>query len=118
MVLIQPCAALSTKEVFAAYHQAAVSPPDTEKAALALAAGDLRALKAAASNVLESASVPLRPQIATAKEALYQAGAGFAQMTGSGSVVFGAFETEEAADQAFDFLKTVYSTCIRTETAL
>ena len=118
LVLIQPCEALSTKEVFTAYHQANVAAPDTEKASQALAAGDLRALKAAAGNVLESASVPLRPQIAAAKEALYRAGAAFAQMTGSGSVVFGAFESGEAADQAYDSLKNVYSTCIRTETEL
>ena len=118
LVLLQPCEALSTKEVFTAFHRADINPPDTEKAALALAAGNLRALKAAAGNVLESASIPLRPQIAAAKQALYQAGAAFAQMTGSGSVVFGAFETGQAADRAFDSLKTLYPVCIRTETAL
>ena len=118
LVLIQPCAALSTKEVFTAYHQAAFTPPDTEKALLALAAGDLAALKEAAGNVLESASIPLRPPIAEAKEALYQNGAAFAQMTGSGSVVFGAFETEAAADGAFERLRNQYPVCIRTAAAL
>ena len=118
LVLIQPCAALSTKEVFTAYHQAAFTPPDTEKAMLALTAGDLTALKEAAGNVLESASIPLRPPIAEAKEALCQNGAAFAQMTGSGSVVFGAFETEAAADGAFEKLNQQYPVCIRTATAL
>ncbi|MBQ7655524.1 MAG: 4-(cytidine 5'-diphospho)-2-C-methyl-D-erythritol kinase [Clostridia bacterium] len=117
LVLIQPCEALSTKEVFTAYHQASIAPPDTEKAARALAEGNLHSLKAFAGNVLESASIPLRPQIAEAKAALYQSGAAFAQMTGSGSVVFGAYETEQAADRAFEILKTRYSTCIRTATA-
>ena len=114
LVLVQSCEALSTKEVFTAYHQSAIVPPDTEKAAMALAAGDLRALKACAGNVLESASIPLRPQIAEAKEALYENGAAFAQMTGSGSVVFGAFETESAADRAFAALKNRWPVCIRT----
>lgn len=118
LVLAQPCEALSTKEVFTAYHQSAITPPDTEKATLALAAGDLRALKACAGNVLESASIPLRPQIAEAKEALYESGAAFAQMTGSGSVVFGAFETESAADRAFAALKNRWPVCIRTSAAL
>ena len=118
LVLVQPCKALSTKEVFSAYHQSAIVPPDTEKATLALAASDLRALKACAGNVLESASISLRPQIAEAKEALYENGAAFAQMTGSGSVVFGAFETDEAADRAFHSLKSRYPVCIRTQTAL
>ena len=117
LVLLQPCEALSTREVFAAYHQSHIAPPDTESAIRALAAGDLKALKAAAGNVLESASIPLRPQIAQAKAALYEAGAAFSQMTGSGSVVFGAFEAESAADRAFDSLKTRYPVCIRTATA-
>lgn len=118
LVLIQPCQALSTREVFAAYHQTAIDPLDTEKAAQALALKDLNALKATAGNVLESASVALLPQIAEAKEALYQAGAAFAQMTGSGSVVFGVFERDETADFAFERLKAYYPVCIRTQTAL
>ena len=118
LVLVQPCEALSTREVFAAYHQASITPPDTERAMRALAAGDLAALKAAAGNVLESASITLRPQIQEARQALYRAGAAFAQMTGSGSVVFGAFDTDEAADRAFEALKTAFPVCLRTQTDL
>ena len=118
LVLIQPCEALSTKEVFSAYHQSHIAPPATENALAALAAGDLNALKASAGNVLESASIPLRPQIAEAKAALYEAGAAFAQMTGSGSAVFGAFEGKAAADSAFEALKSRYAACIQTSTAL
>ena len=118
LVLVQPCEALSTRDVFAAYHQAHIAPPDTDEAARALAAGDLAALKAAAGNVLESASVALRPQITEAKEALYRAGTAFAQMTGSGSVVFGAFENGASADSAFETLKKTYPVCLRTQTAL
>ena len=118
LVLVQPCAALSTREVFTAYHQSPIPPPDTERAMAALAAGDLHALKEAAGNVLESASIPMRPQIAKAKASLYETGAAFAQMTGSGSVVFGAYETDEAADRAFETLIKQYTVCIRTATAL
>ena len=118
LVLIQPCEALSTKEVFTAYHASAeIVPADTEKALKALEAGDLNALRACGGNVLESASIPLRPQIAEAKEALYRSGAAFAQMTGSGSVVFGAYETAEQAQRAYNMLKARYSPCILTETA-
>ena len=67
--------------------------------------------------MLESASIPLRPQIAEAKEALYRSGAAFAQMTGSGSVVFGAYETAAQAQRAYELLKDRYSPCILTETA-
>ena len=119
LILLQPCAALSTKEVFTAYHASPdIVPADTEKALSALEAGDLSALRACAGNALESASIPLRPEIAQAKDALYQQGAAFAQMTGSGSVVFGAFETPEKARNAYKALKENYSPCILTETAL
>ena len=84
----------------------------------ALRAGDLNALRHCGGNVLESASIPLRPEILTAKEALRDAGAAFAQMTGSGSAVFGAFQSPAAAHRAHEQLKQVYDTCILTETAL
>ena len=119
LLLIQPCEALSTKAVFTAYHDSPfIRPADTEAAVRALTAGDLSALKNCAGNVLESASIPMRPQIAQAKRALYDAGAVFSQMTGSGSVVFGAFEHPEDAQTAFDALKPLYPSCILTETAL
>ena len=119
LVLLQPCAALSTKEVFAAYHAASdIAPPDTEKAARALAEGDLYALRNCAGNVLEGASIPLRPQIAQVKADLYRCGAAFSQMTGSGSAVFGAFESKETAARAYDALRQRYAACILTETAL
>ncbi|MBQ9264746.1 MAG: 4-(cytidine 5'-diphospho)-2-C-methyl-D-erythritol kinase [Clostridia bacterium] len=118
LVLIQPCEALSTKEVFTAYHQSPIAPPDTEGAIAALAAGNLTALNQAAGNVLESASIPLRPQILQAKDALTAHGAAMARMTGSGSVVFGAFSTFDAAHKAYEELKSQYAVCILTETAL
>lgn len=119
LVLLQPCAALSTREVFAAYHASPdIRPPDTARAAKALSVGDLAALREYAGNVLESASIPLRPEIAQAKKSLYESGAAFSQMTGSGSVVFGAFEDRETAAQACAALKRQWNTCILTETAL
>ena len=118
LVLIQPCDALSTREVFAAYHSGDFSRPDNEGAATALARGDLKALRQCAANVLESASIPLRPQIRQAREDLYAVGAAFAQMTGSGSVVFGAFESDGEADRAWAALKEKYPVCLRTQTTL
>ena len=119
LVLIQPCEALSTKEVFAAYHAASdIAPPDTEKAARALAEGDLYALRDCAGNVLEGASIPLRPQIAQAKADLYRCGAAFSQMTGSGSAVFGAFENTETAARAYRILQRQWPVCLLTESAL
>jgi len=118
LVLLQPCAALSTGEVFAAYHQSSVTPPDTRRALAALAAGNLAALKTCGGNVLEGASIPMRPPIARAKADLYASGAAFSQMTGSGSALFGAFDSKEKAAAAYHALRQTYETCILTETAL
>ena len=118
LVLIQPCEALSTREVFAAYHRGSIASPDTDGAADAFAKGDLRALDRCAGNVLETASIPLRPEIRNAKEDLTACGAGMARMTGSGSVVFGAFETETDARTAYEKLQKKYAVCILTQTAL
>ena len=84
----------------------------------ALKTGDLRLLREAGGNVLESASIPLRPQIAEAKAALYASGAQFAQMTGSGSVVFGAYADPEAARAAWECLRPAWPVCLLTETGV
>ena len=83
-----------------------------------IADGKLAALAAGGGTVLESASMPMRPEIAAARQALWQNGAAYAQMTGSGSVVFGAFCDEAAACRAFLVLKGQYDACILTHTAL
>ena len=119
LILLQPCEALSTKEVFTAYHASSdIVPADNEKSMQALASGDLSALRQCAGNALENASIPLRPQIQQAKDALYASGAAFSQMTGSGSVVFGAYHTNADAQKAYDMLKARFTPCILTEAVL
>lgn len=118
LVLIQPCTPLSTKAVFEAWHQSTTQSSDMEKCLLALKEGDLQQLAAHAKNGLEQVSIPMRPQIEIARQALLDSGAVMARMTGSGSVVFGAFEHHAAARRAWEKLKTAYTTCILTETAL
>ena len=72
----------------------------TLSAVAALGKGDLKALAPLMQNVLEPAAIELVPEIGTIKQKLLDAGAIAAQMTGSGSAVFGLFETEEAANAA------------------
>ena len=116
LVLVQPCEALSTKEVFAGYHAAPPNRPDTEACISALEKGDLAAMKRFGGNVLEPVSCAKRPALTAAKERLYQSGAAFAQMTGSGSVVFGAFERDEDAFRACRALQKEYPVCLLTHT--
>ena len=65
-----------------------------------MARGDLPALETLSENVLEAAAA--RPEIGEIRRALREAGAAFSRMTGSGSAVFGLFETEGAAAAARD----------------
>ena len=119
LVVIQPCGGLSTRDVFAAYHAQAVSfRPDNDAAQAALADGDLRVLSPALGNVLQPVSEQMRPAIADAIADLRNCGAAAALMTGSGSAVFGAFETEQSADAAFAALEKRYDRVFRCATCM
>lgn len=112
LVVVQPCEGLSTKEIFTAYHEGVVDArPDNGAAANALAKGDGMALSAAMANVMQPVSEARRPGIGEAIRALKEQGAFTAQMTGSGSAVFGAFDDEAKAEAAY---KALHPLCART----
>ena len=111
LVAFQPCRGLSTKEVFTALHEDGIrgeDRPDNEAAQRALAAGDVRALGAALGNVLEPVSRRMRPEIDRAIRAIEESGAVGARMTGSGSAVYGLFDSFEYAAVACTMLKDNY----------
>ncbi len=98
-VVAKPNEGVSTRELFA---RLPLPRPKvkTLSAVAALAKGDLYALAPLMQNVLEPAAIELVPEIGALKQKLLDAGAIAAQMTGSGSAVFGLFESEEAANAA------------------
>lgn len=107
LVLMQPCGGLSTGKIFSAYDalaQGNIPRPDNTLAQAALLKGDLPALASAMNNVLEAVSLPARPALGEALSALRQAGAVRAMMTGSGSVVYGVFQTDQQAESALNTL--------------
>ena len=109
LLIIQPCRALSTRDIFAAYHAAdTFRSPDTEKVLTALASGDPPLLASSIGNVLESVSSVRCPEIPEAVSMLTSAGAFAAQMTGSGSAVFGAFRSRILAEKAKSILSSRY----------
>ncbi len=110
LVMLQPCGGLSTKEVFGAFDALdpdTLSRPQTECAQNALLTGSLRTLGAAMNNVLEGVSVTARPAIGEAACALESLGAIRGMMTGSGSVVYGVFESEATAKEACEKLRPI-----------
>lgn len=119
LVVVQPCEGLSTKEIFTAYHEGTVDArPDNIAAALALERGDGAALSAAMANVMQPVSEARRPEIARAIRVLRKQGAFAAQMTGSGSAVFGAFEDSAAADAAYAAISRLWERTFRCDTCM
>lgn len=120
LVAFQPCRGLSTKEVFTSLHEDGIldmDRPDNERAADALARGDVRLLGRSLGNVLEPVSRRLRPDIDKAIRDIEAAGAAGARMTGSGSAVFGVFMHAGVCRKAAQELQKTYPTCRMMRTA-
>ena len=110
LVMLQPCGGLSTKEVFGAFDAldpATLSRPLTDDAQTALIAGNLTRAGKDMNNVLEGVSIKARPAIGEAAKALEDLGALRGMMTGSGSVVYGVFDSSQAAEAAAEKLRPI-----------
>ena len=119
LVILQPCRGLSTRQVFTALGEApALRRPDTPGVIAALQNGAFSQLPAVMGNTLQEISVPLRPQIRQAVTALREHGARAAQMTGSGSAVFGVFSSAAAARTAWEALRKKYRACYAAHTVV
>lgn len=121
LILIQPCTGLSTKEVFNAYdRQTALNKKlgiDAHATAQALLSNDLPSAAGFMGNDLQSVACEMRPPIRSAIEDLLESGATCAQMTGSGTVVFGAFQDKTICDSAAFALKNRWASVFVTRTA-
>ncbi len=119
LVVVQPCEGLSTKEIFEAYHaDESVRRPENGAMSQALQAGDVQALAACMGNVMQPVSEAKRPPIGEAIRLLEAHGAIAAQMTGSGSAVFGVFDTDAAADAAFAAVRDRWTRSFRCATCM
>lgn len=101
VVIIQPCQGLSTKEMFDGFSAVPdVVHPDVEALEQILLQDDISVLPIHPGNVLESVSCSLQPEIGQAAGFLVRSGAVCAQMSGSGSAVFGIFPSKNDAEAA------------------
>lgn len=117
LVVIQPCEGLSTGEVFRDYHvRDDIRRPCTDAAERALAAGDSALLARSLGNVLQPVSEAKRPLLREAITDLTASGALAAQMTGSGSAVFGVYETAAGAEVAWKTLSIRWGAIWRCRT--
>ena len=107
LIVVQPCHGLKTGEVFQLWRDGPeLRHPDTDAAETALREGSLTDLCDGIGNVLEPVASRLRPEIPQAIRELRNAGALRAVMTGSGSAVFGIFQSSVLAEKAWRQLRT------------
>ena len=87
LALVKPDIAVSTREAYANIH-----PRKPEKSCREIVCQPISTWRNELVNDFESPIFALYPRIGEIKEALYADGALYAQMTGSGSAVFGIFD--------------------------
>ncbi len=96
-VIVKPRFGLSTREGYARLGREAGGPPPREPAPSFRRWADVAS---AVSNDFEEVWAEARPEIVRIKEEFRAAGSDATGLTGSGSAVFGLFETEEGARRA------------------
>lgn len=107
--VVKPYQGVSTAEAFKRYHGSAHISIDTVE--YALQKGDLPLFYKHAGNALGVAALGVAPDIIKAANALKNAGAPEALMTGSGSAMFTVFETEEEAKRVAENIKEDFELC-------
>ena len=88
LVLIKPSVAISTREAYSA-----VRPQQPTQPLTALIAQPIEQWRTTVVNYFEASVFPLYPEVAAIKQRLYDLGALYASMSGSGSSVYGIFSS-------------------------
>ena len=108
---------LLTADVYAALHDAAPEGPSVAPFTLALGQGDVAELGQLLHNDLEAPAISLRPRLRKDKEALLEAGALGACVTGSGPTVFGLAPDEVSAAEIADRVRDRFDRVIVSSSA-
>lgn len=113
ILILKPGEGASTPAVFGEYDRSPELRRDTDAVAEALRSGDLAALGRGMGNALAGPCARLVPASLRGTEALRQAGALAAMLSGSGTASFGLFDREETALHAAETMRqagyTVFS---------
>lgn len=89
MALVNPNIHIGTKEAYSG-----ITPSEPNSSLQEILSKDVSEWKNAVKNDFEASIFPNHPSIQKLKEQMYELGADYASMTGSGSTVFGLFEKE------------------------
>jgi 4-diphosphocytidyl-2-C-methyl-D-erythritol kinase len=107
LVVVKPNASISTAEAYVSLNLDSLTSSNSKTI---LSSSQLNAISAtlnpdALKNDFEAVAFQLAPEIGRARAALLQAGAGHAQLTGSGSAVFGVFDNRAAQERAIQAIE-------------
>ena len=110
MVVVKPTVAVSTKEAFSR-----IKPHSPQYCCRDVVAHPVEEWKTMLTNDFEESVFGLYPEVGAIKERLYKEGALYAQMSGSGSSVFGIFSpdakiSKEDAERIFEGSRTYVMT--------
>jgi len=112
LVICKPAYSCFTKELFSRVRCEKIrARPDTDGIVASLVSGDLSGVARRMYNVFEDILPYGTREIADIKSVLLNNGAIGAVMTGSGSAVFGIFDSETHAQKAYEYLKASYNEC-------
>lgn len=106
VLVAKPAISVSTKFVYENLKlNSDTVHPDMDALMEHIKSGDLQGIAAHMGNLLESVTIPNYPVIAQIKEEMIHAGALNSMMSGSGPTVFGLFDNEKLAQQAYRKLR-------------
>lgn len=110
VVLAKPPFSVSTATVYRALRwQEVEKHPDTEGMLRAMQRQDVPEMGKLLCNVLESATIPMHPEIGQIKRRFLELGAQGALMSGSGPTVFALFAQQAPAEQAAARIKQEFA---------
>ena len=100
IVVVFPAIRVSTREAFGSVVPRSRESAESLKDIVLRGASEPLRMRGAVENDFEGPIFKAHPSIAAIRDHLYEGGAGFAQMSGSGSSVFGLFSGERQASRA------------------
>jgi len=108
VLLVKPKVSVSTKEVYTALKLGENTVhPDMDACISAINEGSLKKLCDNLGNVLEDVTIQLHPVIADIKHKMLELGAVGSLMSGSGPSVFGLFDDEAKATEAYNMFSSM-----------
>ncbi len=102
LVVVKPSCSVSTAE---AYRHVRPAPARGASLEAIVQSNDLKYWREALQNDFESWAVEAYPEIRQVRALLQASGAGYVSLSGSGSALFGVFETERDAMEAYRMMK-------------